>query len=116
MKQASIFGKVLLIDSEKDTSNNPAKRIMVKLANKEDDDVIYETGTDDDGVFNIPNLDKGEYHLMVGLLTLDLNVMDADPNALEKLNIPKNIVVFLPHSLFKKAKTKYAPAKKEEAK
>jgi hypothetical protein len=116
MKQADILGKVFIIDDEKDTQNSPAQRIMIKLANKKEDDAIYETGTDDEGVFKIPNLDKGEYHLIVGLLTLDLNVMDADPQAAVKMNIPKNIMVFIPNSMFKKAKAKYAPPAKAEEK
>ena len=114
MKQANISGKAfLLADVEEESDNTVAKYLAIEVRSKDGADLIYESATDENGDFNIPNLDVGEYRLTVGLLKIDLHVKDADPEGLTKSVIPKKIIVFIPKAMEKKANPKLIPDKTE---
>lgn len=115
MKQANISGKAfLLADVEDESSENAAaKYLAIEVRTKDGADLIYESATDENGDFSIPNLDVGEYSVTVGLLKIELHVKDADPDGITKSVIPKKIIVFIPKAMEKKANPKLIPDKTE---
>lgn len=113
MKQANVSGKALLLADadEKIRENVAAKYLAIEVRAKDGADLIYESGTDENGEFSIPNLDVGEYQLIVGRLKIELHVKDADPEDIAKSVIPKKIIVFIPKAMEKKANPKFIPDK-----
>jgi 5-hydroxyisourate hydrolase-like protein (transthyretin family) len=97
MKQAEISGKVFLL-LEEEREPRPAKKLTIELRSPDDQTRIFQTKTDDEGRYVLPNLEVGFYRLRVGTLRLELKVEEFI-TAASNILVPKTILVYIPPSL-----------------
>ena len=96
MKQAEINGRVFFL--AEDDEDYVASDLIIKVLTEDEEKVIQETTTDENGRYVLKNLDAGKYRFMVGLLRLRLRVEDST-EAVGKEKVSKKILVFIPVAL-----------------
>lgn len=105
MKQSHIQGKVFFLTQE-DDNDAVADNLLIELSSLDDNRVIHSTATDTNGVYTLPDLDRGNYGLNIGRLKMELIVEDPTTTSRQISTLPKNIIVFIPRAMEKKAENK----------
>lgn len=85
---AEAQGFVFFADAE-----TPAARVPVRLWDTRQRDFIYETFTNDDGSFELPQLNPGRYYVTFDTITLELEVV---PKIAMLEQQPHEIIVIIP--------------------
>jgi len=96
MKQAQIRGQVFLMTEEEDGGTRGAPDVSIVVRDPERAGNVVETQTKNDGSFILPDLEVGEYQLIVATLNLRLRVENPEKSEDARLYIAKMLVVFLP--------------------
>ena len=99
MKQAQISGRVFLMSEEEDGGTHGASEVSVIVREPEQAGNMLETKTGENGSFVLPDLEVGEYRLIVARLNLRLRVERPDETGGNKLYIAKTLVIFLPQEM-----------------
>jgi hypothetical protein len=108
MEKTDLTGRIVFIqEDEKDEEPGSKLRIAILTENKRKK--IYETKTDDQGVYQIPQLESGSYWMEVGQLRLRLHVKTENEQTPESTDIApvpgkafgksKVLVIFIPRDL-----------------
>jgi hypothetical protein len=69
VEPADLHGVVLFSDGE-----TPVTRLGVRIWDSENERSVYRTQTNEEGIFSVPSLGNGRYFLVVGDLSIDLEV------------------------------------------
>lgn len=70
VESADLHGVVLFSDGE-----TPVTRLGVRVWDSENERSVYRTQTSEEGVFSVPRLSGGRYFLIVGELSIDMEVL-----------------------------------------
>ncbi|OVE75619.1 hypothetical protein BVX97_04335 [bacterium E08(2017)] len=97
LKQATIQGQVFFLSE--DAEQKPAKEIDIRVNTAETKKKLYETKTDKEGKYLLPNFDIGRYQLVVGRLKLGLVVTTPEKAKERVRRASKKIIVFIPEAL-----------------
>lgn len=89
VEPADLHGVVLFSDGV-----TPVTRLGVRVWDSENERSIYRTQTTDEGIFSIPRLGDGRYFLIVGELSIDMEVFAAE--ATDNLQQSHDIVIVIP--------------------
>jgi hypothetical protein len=98
MQQEVIQGRVFLI-TEEEGEKQVLSHLKIQLYTSDGRKRLHKTATDKDGAFTLPNVEKGDYLLKVGLLVVDLKIENQPEKSEKKSNIPKIITIFIPKEL-----------------
>jgi hypothetical protein len=74
-----IVGVVLFPDG-----HTPAANLPVRVWDVDREKTIYRTQTDDDGVFEIPELKPGRMQIFIGRMKVDIRILDKAVNAVHQ--------------------------------
>lgn len=96
VKQAEIRGQVFLLVGEEEGTSRPAAGMRIDVKDTEHAGVILSAETDKDGIFVLPNLEKGDYVLAISKLNLRMRIVEEPENASGKSYASKIIIIFLP--------------------
>jgi hypothetical protein len=57
------------------TGENPVKGVRVRVWNSDTETIVFETKSDETGLYNIPKYDSGNYHVTIGAVKIDAKVL-----------------------------------------
>lgn len=97
LRQSSISGRVFLLSQ--DAKDSVAEQLKIQIRDRTEQKLLFETRTDKEGRFALPNLDVGKYGLIIGRLKLVLEVREPLTGPTSARRIPKTIIVFIPEAL-----------------
>lgn len=82
------MGAVLWPDGQ-----SPVTDLQIRVWDADRDRVVYRTRTNNDGMFNLPDLGEGNLYVTAGPVRIDLRILEAQGGILTQ---PHGIVIILP--------------------
>ena len=90
-ESADVTGFILYSDGE-----TPAKNLPIRVWDIEQEKFVYNTESDDNGMYRIPTLEKGRYTIYYDRIRTHLNMLNTQATASAHSH---NIVVILPRNI-----------------
>ncbi len=96
VRKAPIRGRVFIAAEKRNEDETPAEKVKVEVRDKDGKETLEKAETDEQGYFDLPELNPEEYLLMVGGLTIKLIV---EPDLPDPGELPKVVMFVLPRKM-----------------
>lgn len=106
MEKTALTGRIVFMqEDEKD--EEPGAKLDISILSENKRKSVYETKTDDQGLYQIPKLEPGIYWMLVGQLYLRLRVNSVEDETAATNGVPhikptekaKVLVIFIPRDM-----------------
>ena len=106
MEKTALTGRIVFMQQD-DKDEEPGAKLDISILSENKRKTVYETKTDDQGLYQIPQLEPGTYWMLVGQLYLRLRVNSEVEEAAVTNGVPhakpsekaKVLVIFIPRDM-----------------
>ncbi len=107
VRNVEIEGRVLLPSEDRRDPERPAAHCRVRVLDQDEENILLEVITDEDGKYALPAFPPADYRLHIGYLRLNLRVEKRGP---KESTDPRVLVVVVPKAMAYPRKPKEEPA------